>query len=274
MPNDLISKQTRNAFREAMSGYWVLRMIDEAFENEGVKCNLNFMPPLYIIGQRRTLVEQYYSTLSFTDRNDVDKVLNVFELVIRDVNEPEKIKLLSCLSRDGHEYNNGRICSAAFGASSLEWASELASGSDLPQLDKQVRRIAGSVDSDPDLAIGTAKELLETVCKTILRERKVNFDENEEFSPLVRKVQKNLKLMPDDIDQNARGARIIKRILSNLGEITRGMSEVRNLYGTGHGKHGQRSSLNPRHAKLVVGAATTFAVFLYETHLETKEPTP
>ncbi len=42
------------------------------------------------------------------------------------------------------------------------------------------------------------------------------------------------------------------------------------LYGTGHGQHGSSSGLTTRHAKLAVGAASTLAVFLFETHEQTK----
>ena len=51
--------------------------------------------------------------------------------------------------------------------------------------------------------------------------------------------------------------------------------ELRNLYGTGHGRDGRFIGLKPRHAKLAVGAAATLGTFLLETHLERtlEEPT-
>lgn len=61
---------------------------------------------------------------------------------------------------------------------------------------------------------------------------------------------------------------MIRRLLSNLGNIAQGLGELRNLYGTGHGKHGKSKGLNPRHARLAVGAASTLALFLFETHQE------
>jgi hypothetical protein len=80
---------------------------------------------------------------------------------------------------------------------------------------------------------------------------------------------KELKLVPEGIPEGARGADVIKRLLSNLGTIGNGLAELRGLYGTGHGKHGSTSGLGSRHAKLAVGAAATLAVFLFETHKET-----
>jgi len=125
-----------------------------------------------------------------------------------------------------------------------------------------------AIVNDPDLAIGTAKELVETCCKTILTERKVTFSKNADIPELVKLTCKNLDLTPDKIPEKAKASETIKRLLSNLATITQGVAELRNHYGTGHGKMAGSKGLKPRHAKLAVGAASTLAVFLMETHIE------
>ena len=127
-----------------------------------------------------------------------------------------------------------------------------------------------AVESDPSLAIGTAKELIETCCKTILAERGKPVIGTPDVSTLTKETLKELKLVPEGIPDAARGADVIKRLLSNLGTIGNGLAELRGLYGTGHGKHGSATGLGSRHAKLAVGAAATLTVFLFETHKETK----
>ena len=57
-------------------------------------------------------------------------------------------------------------------------------------------------------------------------------------------------------------------MLSSLNQVSQGIAELRNLYGTGHGRDGRFISIQPRHAKLAVGAAATLGAFLMETHLE------
>jgi hypothetical protein len=136
-------------------------------------------------------------------------------------------------------------------------------------LAEQIRRIEASVDADPSLAIGTAKELLETCCKTILAERGKPVEGTPDLSTLTKATFKELKLVPEGIPEAAKGAEVIKRLLSNLATICHGLAELRGLYGTGHGKHGSAAGLGPRHAKLAVGAASTLAVFLFETHKAT-----
>jgi hypothetical protein len=141
---------------------------------------------------------------------------------------------------------------------------------DADYIHRQISRMESAVEGDPELAIGTAKELVETVCKTILAERGKPVTGTPDMSTLTKNTLKELKLVPDGVPDSARGSDVIKRLLSNLGTIGNGLAELRGLYGTGHGKHGKASGLSPRHAKLAVGAAATLTTFLFETHKETK----
>jgi len=142
---------------------------------------------------------------------------------------------------------------------------------DGPYLAEQINRMEQSIYTDPSLAIGTAKEVLETCCKTILYERGNPIKGNPDIPTLTKKTFQELKLVPDGIPQSARGSKIIKRLLSKLSTIGQDLAELRNLYGTGHGKHGSAKGLAPRHAKLAVGSVSTLTTFLYETHKETEE---
>ena len=42
--------------------------------------------------------------------------------------------------------------------------------------------------------------------------------------------------MPKNISDDVKGAKSIKAILGNLKAIAQGVAELRNLYGSGHGK--------------------------------------
>ncbi|EGJ51474.1 abortive infection family protein [Desulfocurvibacter africanus] len=134
---------------------------------------------------------------------------------------------------------------------------------------QQITRIQAALENDPALAIGTSKELIETVCKTILHQRNAATEEtNAPLPKLVRATTKALALTPDDIPETAKAAKTIKTMLSNFANLADGIAELRNLYGTGHGQKVGTKGLGIRHAKLAVGAATTLAVFLLETHRE------
>lgn len=131
-------------------------------------------------------------------------------------------------------------------------------------VNQYVLRIQDSVDTDPELAIGSMKELLESLMKTILSQSWVTVTGKEDLPELLKKTQKTLKLDPAEFDTRAKGGNLIKRTLSNLGQIVTGISELRNLYGSGHGRPGP-SGVTSRHARLVVNAGAALAVFLIET---------
>jgi len=135
-------------------------------------------------------------------------------------------------------------------------------------ISQQIRRMQSAVDSDPELAIGTAKELVESVCKKILTDEQVADIDRFEFPKLVKRTLKHLDLVPESIHDSAKGARVIRTLLNNLASVSNGMAELRNLYGTGHGKAKQGAGPMSRHAKLAVGAATTLTTFIFETHLD------
>jgi hypothetical protein len=133
---------------------------------------------------------------------------------------------------------------------------------------RQTDRLLISLAEDAELAIGTAKEFVETVCKTILEEKGLPVDPAWDFPKLVRGTMKELKLVPDQVANTTKGADAIRVLLMNLASVANGMAEVRNMYGTGHGKSAKTKGLQTRHARLAIGAASTLAVFLYETHQE------
>jgi hypothetical protein len=135
-------------------------------------------------------------------------------------------------------------------------------------MNQQITRMANAIVTDPELAIGTAKEFLETICKTILAECHVAPDSADDLPRLVKRTMKQLKLTPDDVPDSAKAAETIRVTLSNLVSLTKGVTELRNLHGSGHGKHATTQGLSSRHARLAVGAATALGVFLFDTFQE------
>lgn len=154
-------------------------------------------------------------------------------------------------------------------APGIEVARACLIEADVSYVAQQITRMETAVQSDPSLAIGTAKELVETCCRTILKSRGITPEKSADIPSLVKLTSKELQLTPDDIPDKAKAAETIKRLLSNLATITQGIAELRNQYGTGHGRDaGSAKGLSSRHAKLAVGAASTLAVFMMETHRE------
>ncbi|MDW3649473.1 MAG: abortive infection family protein [Bacteroidia bacterium] len=131
---------------------------------------------------------------------------------------------------------------------------------------RQINIMESSVESSPELAIGTSKELIETICKTILHEREIEIERGWDLPKLLRETASNLKLAPGEITNEVKAADTIKKILGSLSTVVFGIAELRNNYGTGHGKDAKFKGLNSRHARLATGASSTLALFLLETH--------
>ena len=75
-----------------------------------------------------------------------------------------------------------------------------------------------------------------------------------------------LNLTPNQIPDSDPLANEIKAVLGNLRGITSKLAEMRNAYGSGHGKSASFTGLEVRHAKLAVGCSITFATFLWDTY--------
>lgn len=133
-------------------------------------------------------------------------------------------------------------------------------------LSKQIEIMLKMQTENPTEAIGKAKELIESCCKTILENNKVQWDKNWDMSKLTGETLKHLNLTPQNIPDSDPVSESIKAVLGNLRGITTKLAEIRNPYGSGHGKSASFTGLETRHAKLAVGCSITFVTFLWDTY--------
>lgn len=262
-----------------------LKEISDEFEEVGIA---NTPDPDFSGAQRRTLISGYYHSLDFANADDARKFIAVSTLFVADADrrlgidhtygvrkrstsEPDPnhpmARFLAEMRRSGFEWQGGAFRTASPSAR-LADTKALAEQLDLAHLGEHVRRIENAIDTDPRQAIGSAKEMVETVAKTILERRGSPPDRNADVLELGKAVFKVLKQVPDDVPDAAKGAATIKRMLSNLASVVHGIAELRGFYGTGHGQEGKAKGLSPRHARLAVGAAAALAWYWLETDRE------
>lgn len=217
------------------------------------------------------------------DKILLDFLAELFHPVVRNDRLPWQ-KLLESLNEllraDGFELIETKTISgrSVYGWHQLgDWhkvsqvqADELAETFGTDYIRIQIDIMMGQVESAPHIAIGKAKELLETTSKQVLDERSVQYAKDIDFNQLVKKAREAVGLTPESVADDLPAKAIAGRILGNLGQIAHGMSELRNLYGDGHGKSATFISLPPRYARLAVGTATAAARFIWETHIETQ----
>ena len=145
----------------------------------------------------------------------------------------------------------------------LEQCERVGEVHSVPELGRHAARIRAGLENgnDSELAIGSAKELLESVLKTVTGDHEQK--PTEDIQALLKKAQKELDLDPKGVDGALPGADSLKRTLSNLGQVVVGVAELRTLYGTGHGRS-KGGELELAHARLVVNSAISVATFLLE----------
>lgn len=134
-------------------------------------------------------------------------------------------------------------------------------------IDWQMQIMMSMQTENPTEAIGKAKELIESCCKGILEENSQSYESTWDLPRLVKETTNLLKVTPEHIPSDKRGAESMISILKSLRAIANGLNELRNVYGSGHGKSPNYKGLSERHAKLAVGSALTLVNFLWDSHL-------
>jgi len=130
----------------------------------------------------------------------------------------------------------------------------------------EISRAESAIQRDPALAIGTAKDLVETCCKTLLGRLGLIPPTDLDTPQLANLLLNKLELAPRSVPDVERGATILRALLANFANIPHRLSELRNLYGTGHGKDGKFKGLEPHHAQLAVTAAVAFVHFAVDEY--------
>jgi len=93
-------------------------------------------------------------------------------------------------------------------------------------LSKHVQRIEAYSDNDPVFIVENSKALIESICKTILKEANENYDASVNVNKLVKDALKHLGVLNQNI-----------QIANALVTISQKIGELRNAFGTV--SHGQ-----------------------------------
>lgn len=131
----------------------------------------------------------------------------------------------------------------------------------LQELEKQMK-------NDSAGSIGTSKDLLESVMKMMLDSEHVSYTtvagKTDNIPALWKKVQRTFKLDPKEM-QNTKVGNNARKILSSISQIILGMDELRNSFGTGHGRNSEFNQLPIRYGNLTASLTISLIVFLTET---------
>ena len=101
---------------------------------------------------------------------------------------------------------------------------------------------------------------METVCKHILDDERVQYSEEADLTKLYKTVAAQLNLAPSQHSEQ-----IFKQILGGCMAVVEGLGALRNKLSDSHSKGGLPVRPESRHAELAVNLAGGMATFLVET---------
>lgn len=187
----------------------------------------------------------------------------------------------SALAKFGYEFfptnrvgpmNNYDFRRSSAFSLSLAVAKDVASRADAQQIQREISRLIRLANiGEPDELIGAAKDLVESAALHVLECKGAAVPDSSDLTKRVNASMKALQVVPADIRSGHKAEKALQRILSSPANIVQGLAELRNSYGTGHGKPGSHRPLERRHAILAVQASVMISSFLIETLLLNEE---
>jgi hypothetical protein len=122
------------------------------------------------------------------------------------------------------------------------------------------QKALGRREADPDGAITASRTLVESVCKLILDERRVTYDDDAKLPALYARVASTLNLAPSQHSE-----KVFRQILGGCQSVVEGLGAARNRLGDSHGQGKRAVRPAPRHAELAVNLAGAMSLFLVST---------
>jgi hypothetical protein len=147
----------------------------------------------------------------------------------------------------------------------------------LTHVEQQVRSIEQAVVDNPALAFDLARTLVESVCRTILSERKVDFSPDDGLPKLFNSVRGHLPFLPPTVNGEAEVRKSLVQTLNGLSTAIQGICELRKQCGfASHGSDKPRPVMESVQALMAAEAADTIVGFLYRIHRQdrTAQPSP
>lgn len=133
---------------------------------------------------------------------------------------------------------------------------------------KRLNDLEKAMNEDSSASIGASKDLLESVLKMILDDANISYSNSkgrtDNIPILWNKVQTELQLKPKDMPETDIG-KSSRKILDSISKIILGMDELRNHYGTGHGRNINFKLLPNRYGKLTIAMTISLIEFLLDT---------
>jgi hypothetical protein len=240
VPN-VFSSRTLGEF-EAASASIPLRPLDRSFDGAGIRLGKDPGGP---DGARRVQFRRYVAGVDQHDPQQLERLGVALGALIEEVAESKQGFLVAAAERDGFVYTNGVFQPA----SSTPNLFAVTRVEDLASIDDRGRRLQLLANDNPKAAVSGAKELAESVCRTVLR--LIGKPAPGKTADLADVAKATLKAIEGDTKTSAA---VVSTCARQLAAVVAALGELR--------------TLSPRQARLAAGAAVTFAGFVAQGYVE------
>ncbi|MCG7308499.1 abortive infection family protein [Brachybacterium sp. ACRRE] len=255
-----------------------MREIDALFDDRGVALGPP-QPRENDESVRRERMRRYLATLDLDDAADAQRLAavlgDVLQSIVQDTstgwgsNDGLRDKWARILREDGFDVDEA-TGTVRLGRASANLTEHALNALPDPQsIQDHLRRLGDSVDTDPRLAVSTAKALIESTAKCVLTARGQTYTRAAKVPALVNAAQESLGLAPKSVSDEDRA---LRQALQSLITLTQSVTELRNSVGIDHGAEEVPRWVRPRHARLVVGAAQVWCQLMLETLADPDAP--
>src|ERR1700730_8308616 len=248
----VFSRRTLGVFEDASASI-PLRQIDREFEGADIRRGEDPGGP---DGARRVQFRRYIVSVDQYDPQQLQRLGDALGALIEEVAASKQDFLVKAAELHGFICADGVFRPAGTAPSSFA----VTRVEDLAFIDDRGRRLHLLANDSPADAIGGAKELVESVCRTVLRFiGEPAPGKSADLVDIAKSTLKALELVSVRIDDAKKGVALVRTCLQQLSAVVASLGELRNVYGSG---------LSRRHARLAVGAAIAFGGFVAATYVE------
>jgi len=138
---------------------------------------------------------------------------------------------------------------------------------DFDYIKEQINKCDEKINvGDYDGAITNARSLVESICKYILDEKRIEYSEKEKLPSLYKKVSSALNMDPSEYEEKP-----FKEALSGCISIITGISNIRNILSDAHGRSPKsKYKTSERHSVLAVSMSKAISDYLYSSFKDKK----
>lgn len=127
-----------------------------------------------------------------------------------------------------------------------------------------VNALEQALSENLGLAFDLSKTLIETACKTIIKERGQTYNDSADLPKLIKSALDLVCIIPDEVKDSNEAKQSLKKNINGIMTSIQGICELRRLFGeASHGRDANFKQLEIDHALMVARSADVIVNYLF-----------